>query len=180
VIRQSGTTFFEETDAKRDKINYGIHMHAVLSRMKYADDIEATLDQIIFEGLITDNDRLALRDELSELLAMNDVSTWFSKKWKVYTEVPILLPGGGESRLDRLIVSDKHAIVIDFKTGTKKKGDNTQVLAYMDSLRQMNFTEVEGFVLYLREKAVVEVKQEGKSRIVRKTKDKDQLSLGFG
>jgi ATP-dependent exoDNAse (exonuclease V) beta subunit len=180
VIRQSGAAFFEEADtALRDRINYGIHMHAVLSRMKFADEIETTLEAIVFEGLITEQDRPSLRDELNELLDIPEVASWFNRSWKVYTEVPILVPGGNESRLDRLIVDDKKAVVIDFKTGEQKKNDNEQVVAYMDILRQMNFIDVRGYLLYLRQKEVVEVKEGGKQKATRKLKDKDQMSLGF-
>jgi ATP-dependent exoDNAse (exonuclease V) beta subunit len=179
VIRQSGTTYFEETSEIRERINYGIHMHAVLSRMKYADEIEATLEAIVFEGLITESDRPPLRAELNELLKISEVASWFGRDWTVLTEVPILVPGGNESRLDRLIVNDKRAIVIDFKTGEQKRNDNEQVVSYMEILRQMNFVDVRGFLLYLREKEVVEVKEGGKQKAMRKLKDKDQLGLGF-
>jgi hypothetical protein len=180
VIRQSGTTYFDSADREKfEKITYGIHMHTVLSRMKYADEIESMLDQIIFEGMINEEERGVLRDQLTALLNIPEVGHWFSRSWKVETEVPILLPGGGESRLDRLIHQGKKAIVIDFKTGEKKKNDNQQVLQYIDILRQMNFPEVEGYLLYLRDRAVVEVKAGGKQRVVEKKKDRDQLSLGF-
>jgi ATP-dependent helicase/nuclease subunit A len=180
VIRQSGAAFFDEENSEfRERINYGIHMHAVLSRMKYSDEIEATLEQIIFEGLVTEQDRSSLRKELDELLKIPEIAGWFSRNWQVHTEVPILLPGGNENRLDRLIIEDKKAIVIDFKTGAQKKGDNEQVVEYMDVLRQMNFVEVKGFLLYLRNKEVIEVNEGGKQKAIKKMKDRDQLTLGF-
>lgn len=178
VIRQSGASYFNDVDEEqRGKITYGIHMHAVLSRMKYADEIESRLDEIILEGLITAAEKSTLYNELIALLAINEVGQWFTRQWKVQTEVPILLPGGGESRLDRLIWKDKKAIVIDFKTGEQKKDDNKQVLAYIDTLRQMNFLDVSGYLLYLRDKEVVEVKPGGKQKVVKKVADKDQMSL---
>jgi ATP-dependent helicase/nuclease subunit A len=179
VIRQSGTTYFEDSTEQREKINYGIQMHAVLSRMKYASDIQQTLDQIIREGIISGTDREALQKQLTELLSIPEVASWFSADWSVRTEVPILLPGGAENRIDRLVTKEKNAIVIDFKTGVRKKSDHDQVLDYINILRLMNFTEVKGYLLYLKEKEVVEVKESGKQKIVKKIKDRDQLSLGF-
>jgi ATP-dependent helicase/nuclease subunit A len=179
VIRQTGTTYFEDSTEQREKINYGIHMHAVLSRMKYASDIQQTLDQIIRDGIITGQDREPLEKQLTELLSIPEVASWFSPDWNVRTEVPILLPGGAENRIDRLIIKDKNAVVVDFKTGVRKKSDHDQVLDYINILRLMNFTEVKGYLLYLKEKEVVEVKESGKQKIVKKIKDRDQLSLGF-
>lgn len=179
VIRQTGSNFFEQTDEARAKINYGIHMHAVLSRMKYADELDDTLKQILLEGLITEQELEPTRVQLKELFSMSEVASWFSRDWKVQTEVPIILPGGDESRLDRLIYNGKRAVVIDFKTGEFRKGDNQQVLAYQDTLRQMNFIDVRGYLLYLRNKQLVEVRPPGKEKMVKKVKDKDQLSLGL-
>jgi ATP-dependent exoDNAse (exonuclease V) beta subunit len=179
VIRQSGTTYFEDSTEQREKINYGIHMHAVLSRMKYASDIQQTLDEIIREGIISGVDREPLEKQLTELLSLPEVTSWFSPDWSVRTEVPILLPGGAENRIDRLIIKEKNAVVVDFKTGVRKKSDHDQVLDYINILRLMNFTEVKGYLLYLKDNEVVEVKESGKQKIIKKINDRDQLSLGF-
>ncbi len=180
VIKQSGVNYFKDLhDEQRNKINYGIHMHAVLSRIKYADEIESTLDQIIIEGLITANDRGPLLHELNQLLSLTQVASWFSNEWKVQTEVPVISPGGNENRIDRLLLNDKRAIIIDFKTGERKKSDQQQVLEYIDLLRQMNFTSIEGYLLYLREKEIVEVKTNSKPKVVKKIADRDQLTLGI-
>jgi hypothetical protein len=92
-------------------------------------------------------------------------------------EVPILLPHGGENRLDRLLIKDKHAIVIDFKTGDPASGDQRQMQEYMSILFQMNFHAVEGFILYIKSGAIVPVRS-GKPRRIRK-KDEQQLELGL-
>jgi hypothetical protein len=180
VIRQTGASFFSDTDEEqRTRINYGIHMHAVLSRMKYSQEIDATLDQLILEGTLSQQERDAVFSQLKEVLAISQVSDWFNEKWEVHTEVPILLPGGRESRIDRLLLKDKRAVIIDFKTGERKKTDNLQVLDYIETLRQMNYTSVEGYLLYLREKEIVEIKIGGKPKAVKKVADKDQLTLGI-
>src|SRR5690606_10326359 len=116
-------------------------------------------------------------NELNELFKTPLVSSWFDEGWDVRTEVPVVLPGGEESRFDRLLLRGNKASVIDFKTGAPSKADHHQVLAYMDILRSMNFTVVEGYVLYVRTGEVVEVKA-GKAKTVKK-KDDSQLELGL-
>jgi hypothetical protein len=106
------------------------------------------------------------------------VADWFSRDWNVRTEVSILLPGGEENRIDRLLMKDKRAVVLDFKTGSRKKSDEKQVQQYMDVLRQMNYPDVEGYLLYLGENDIVEVKA-GKPKFIQKVRNKDQLDLGF-
>ncbi len=180
VIRQSGAAYFQDyLDEQRQKINHGIYMHAVLSRMHYADEIETVLDEILHEGLITESEKLPLEIQLTDLLKNPQICAWFERDWEVRTEVPILLPGGEENRIDRLLVKGRKAIVVDFKTGERKKSDEKQVLQYIEVLRQMNFPDVKGYLLYLRDIEIVELKTGTKSRLIQKAKHKDQLDLGL-
>lgn len=174
VIRRSASDWF------REKADYGIHLHAVLSRMRYSDQMNEILMQVANEGLITTGEVDELTAQLSDVLGNPKVSGWFSREWDVLTEVPILLPEGTESRIDRLLTKGKKAVVIDFKTGGRKKVYERQVLDYMDILRRMNFRDVEGYLLYIGENAIEEVTTGVGSRLVQKRKkNSDQLELGF-
>ncbi len=178
VIRQSGNIFFEGMNpATRERINYGIYLHAVLSRIKTSEDINAVLDRLVQEGLMTSGERAGLEMQLNDLLSNPVVRGWFQKEWDVRTEVPILLPGGSANRIDRLMLQGEKAVVVDFKTGEKSKADQKQVLEYIDILKQMNFTDVEGYLLYTRDSEVISV-GDGKQQIVKK-KNRNQLGLDF-
>jgi ATP-dependent exoDNAse (exonuclease V) beta subunit len=180
VIRTSGSDWFtDEPDPLREKTNYGIYMHAVLSRMRYSDELPAMLDRIVQEGFIASSEKTSLAGQLTDLLQNEKIASWFTRDWEVRTEVPILLPGGGQNRIDRLLTKHKTAVVIDFKTGARKKTDEKQVLDYMEILRLMNYTQVQGYLLYLAESAVAEVASGGRPKLVQKKKDRDQLELGF-
>ncbi len=178
VIRQAGNTFFEGIKSdQRNKINYGIHLHAVLSRIQFADEIPLTLEKLVQDGLILTEEKTTIQQQLDELMAHPLVGPWFSSGWTVRTEASILLPGGVWNRIDRLITKDGKAIVIDFKTGEKSKADQKQVSEYMQILQKMNFTEVEGYLLYTRDQEVISVSN-GKVNVVKK-KNERQLGLGF-
>ena len=77
-----------------------------------------------------------------------------------------------------LVTVPGNLIVVDFKTGERNKHDQQQVLNYVNILREMNFAEVEGYVLYLRELEVMNVTHP-KVKTSRKKENKDQLGLGF-
>ena len=186
IIKRSSASFFERPeDVSQEKIRYGLHMHAVLSRITYADEISVALDLIVAEGLITEADRKSLAKQLDLLFSQPQIKDWFSKAWDVRTEVPILLPGGEENRIDRLMIKadlpdrqEKKAIVVDFKTGERNRHDQNQVLDYVNILRQMNFTEVEGYVLYLRDMEVINVAEHA-VKSTKRRENKDQLGLKF-
>ncbi|HWA35520.1 MAG TPA: UvrD-helicase domain-containing protein [Cyclobacteriaceae bacterium] len=179
VIRQSGTSFFQELESEaREKIKYGIHLHAVLSRIKYAGDVPKTTERLVREGMILQEDVPELRQQLEVLMSHPVIGRWFETDWDVRTEVPILLPAGDENRIDRLLLKDSKAIVIDFKTGVKIKADQKQVQAYMEILRKMGFKDVEGFLLYTRDQEVIAVGEDSQ-KIVKKKKNENQLGLDF-
>lgn len=176
VIKQQSVSYFDTSAEQQERVKHGIHIHAVLSRIRYTDEIPQTLQAIVEEGMITEEELQPLAGQLNELLENTAIRDWFSKSWTVKTEVPIILPGGDENRIDRLLVRDKKAVVVDFKTGVHNKNDLLQVRAYVNILRQMNFTDVEGYVLYLRDREVVNITDQ-KARISKKKEDKDQLGL---
>ena len=180
VIRQSSSGWFgADADVQSEKVNYGIYMHAVLSRLQYSDGLSAMLEEIVGEGVITETETGSLKTKLEELLSNPRIGNWFSPQWEVRTEVPILSPDGTENRIDRLLTKDKKSIVIDFKTGRRAKADEKQVLDYINLLHKMNFTEVDGYLLYLAENAIAEVKPGVRPKLVQKKRDKDQLEFGF-
>lgn len=176
VIKRQSISYFEDSAEQQERVKYGIHMHAVLSRIRYTDEIQQTLKTILQEGIITEDEQRELAKQLNDLLENTIIQNWFSKQWTVKTEVPIILPGGEESRIDRLMINGKKAIVVDFKTGTQNQNDLQQVKAYVNILRQMNFTEVEGYILYIKDREVIHV-NDMKVKVSKKKEDKDQLGL---
>ncbi|HQQ98220.1 MAG TPA: 3'-5' exonuclease, partial [Cyclobacteriaceae bacterium] len=175
IIRQTGASFFRPESEVRTKINYGIHMHTVLSRVTYKENWQAAVSSLTQEGYLQTEECTEVSAHLEHLMAHPTISNWFNADWTVKTEVPILLPGGAENRIDRLLLNGKKAVVIDYKTGEKSATDQQQVRAYIDILKKMGYTEVEGYLLYLRDLDIVSVhKASGK---INKAKDDKQLGL---
>ena len=179
VIRQSAKEFFEGEQNKdfRERINYGIYVHTILSRIKYETERDDVLELLKHEGYITEEDRQPLVEQLERLFSDERVRSWFSTAWEVRTEVPVLLPTGSENRIDRLLIKGDKVVIIDFKTGEPTRIDQKQVLEYITTLYQMNFTNVEGYLLYLRTGEIISVKA-GRQKVVKK-KDSNQLDLGL-
>lgn len=178
VIRQTAKDYFNpKENEKRDRMTFGIHLHTILSRIKYLHQLQSVADEMLLEGLITGDEKTPLLNQIEDLLKIPQVSKWFTDDWDVRTEIPILLPDGTENRIDRLMIKDKKAIVVDFKTGDALKSDQTQVLMYMDILRKMNFVDVEGYLLYIKTRQLASVTRE-KIKVSRR-KDQNQISLEF-
>ncbi len=128
--------------------------------------------------IVNHRPRPVIHKLINELLANETIAHWFSSSWDVRTEVPILLPGEGDNRIDRLLTKGKKAVVVDFKTGEPSRADQKQVVSYIDTLRKMNFVDVEGYLLYVKTGEVVSVPP-GKASKIKKNAD-GQLGLGLG
>ncbi len=179
VIRQAGKPYFDGMNpATRERITFGVYLHALLSRIRTREDIAQVLSRLVQEGLMTGEERTRLESQLGELLGNPVVSSWFSSGWEVRTEVPILLPGGDTQRIDRLMLKEKQAVIVDFKTGEPSRSDHEQVSGYIGLLKQMGYGPVEGYLLYTRDCEVVQV-SEGKPKGVKRKKDDSQMDLGF-
>lgn len=175
LIRQTAKNFYDPVlKSKLDRVQYGIKVHEVLARIIYREDLQKAIAEVLSEGFITQEEAHTIKQQLEKMFLSEQVADWFDKKWEVKNEANILLPGMQELRVDRLLIHDKQATIIDYKTGEKKAEDIKQVKAYMDTLRSMGYM-VKGFLLYLGadEMSIEEVK------LVALKGDKDQLSLGL-
>lgn len=178
VIRRTAGGYFEAGGVERqERISYGIHLHEILSRIKDETEIDSVLKDLEVDGRISATEKSEVRAQMDQLLRNEKIRAWFRPGWDVRTEVPILLPEGSESRIDRLMIKDRRAVVVDFKTGEPVKSDQKQVAEYLDVLRKMNFPETEGYVLYVRTGEVISIAPP-RSRIS-KRKDDTQLDLGI-
>ena len=175
VVKHSAHSFSEiEDDDARKKINFGIHLHAAFAKVNYAEDIPRAIDQLESDGVIHQQEKEQLNHQIEKLLSNPQVADWFSPNWEVRNEVHTLLPKGTEYRIDRLLLKDKKAVVIDFKTGKPKKDDQKQIGEYCNMLNEMGFSS-EGYLLYITEADIVNVVPPKAS----KKKNENQLGLDF-
>ncbi len=158
VIKREGAEFFEEAvSEKRASINYGILLHRLLAHIKHKSEAESVLNELHIQNAFTGEERKVLVVELKKMMDHEVVSHWFAPSWEVRTEVPVLIPGGKQSRIDRVMIGKKNTIIVDYKTGAKKEQDRRQVESYSGLLTQMGYPNVQGYLLYLDGLEVVEV-----------------------
>jgi hypothetical protein len=99
-----------------------------------------------------------IRNTVTELFSIPEVVDWFTGSWEVMNEPVICVPGSGERRPDRFMSRGDEAVVVDYKTGAFEAKHKDQVNGYMQLIRQMDYPEVRGYLLYLDPPALIEVK----------------------
>jgi ATP-dependent helicase/nuclease subunit A len=138
-------------------INYGVLVHRVLSTIAKTEDVHHAVEQLFFEGLINEEEKVRLEKEISAVLSVKEIAEFFAPHYKVMSEREIILPTGEMLRPDRVLIKDKAAIVIDFKTGKENKSHEKQLLRYADVLLQMGYEPVTKYLVYLSEQRVKQV-----------------------
>lgn len=158
VIKREGTEYFLRTPSeRRTKINRGILLHALLAKIHYKADASEALNSFFVTHAIDAQEQQAIREQVEHILSHKQMSHWFAKEWQVKTEVPVLLPGKGMQRLDRVMFNAKKTVIVDYKTGERKEEDRRQLEMYATVLTQMNYANVEAWLVYLHDMSVVEV-----------------------
>ena len=89
---------------------------------------------------------------LENALSNPEVQSWFSGEYKLYNESTILINGDEKKtrRPDRVMIKDNKAIVVDYKFARENDEHDKQVKRYMQLLQQMGYTDVTGYLWYIK------------------------------
>ncbi|MEN8226897.1 MAG: UvrD-helicase domain-containing protein [Bacteroidota bacterium] len=153
VRMRSDEYFVDEDGTFRTGQMYGNVMHKVFSRISSVSDVNPLLNRMQKEGLLPHKDRIALQEEILEMITQPGVERWFSERAdrSIYNERSLLCGDGKMLRPDRVIVEGELVTVVDFKFGGLVKDQyREQVRNYMQQLGKAGYRKVEGFVWYVR------------------------------
>ncbi len=148
----------KEKQYLKRKINTGLMVHDVFSKMKKLSDKEAVLQALWADNALSSEELESVNKLVfNRLNNSEELKNWFVTDWEVRTEVPIVDPSGKDVRIDRVHLKGDKAKIIDFKTGMKKAADLEQIRAYQSVLKRMGYREVEGYLAYLEPFELVKV-----------------------
>ena len=139
------------------KENFGTFFHNVISKVysnfsagfDYLDSLstQPNLDMSYIDKTKTILNKLQNNKSLSFIYDSNQI---------IYNEKEFRSSDSEILRLDRLIIKDNHAIIIDYKT-SKGENDINQVRNYLSNINLCGFSKVSAFLLYVSNQELVEV-----------------------
>ena len=149
------------TNANNDYINQGKLMHQVLSMIHTAQDVPHVLQQLLTEGVITDQQRQQLQRLTEKRLNDPRIAPWYAASWKLFNECNILTRDESGRlkviRPDRVMTRGGEWVVIDYKLAKYDAEHVEQVQGYLHALQQMGHSRAKGYLLYLLTGRIVEV-----------------------
>lgn len=159
VIQIKGASAYETNEEVTKAREYGILVHYILSKINTKDDIESVIRQAVQAGDLSETESLKMHSEIKDLLNINSISSYFDKGVEVKNEMEILTSTGEILRPDRVVISGKDAIVIDYKTGKKNAQKyHAQMQDYEFALLQLGYSSVRKLLLYIQEQEVELIK----------------------
>ena len=153
--------FLDEAGVYRTEQLYGNIMHMVFSRIYTSEDVGEVLDEMKAEGILPGEEKEKLYQRIMEMIGQSGVRDWFSRdgERRIHNERSILCGNGLVSRPDRVIVKGNEVTVVDFKFGqTEREHYRTQVAGYMEHLKGMGYTKVNGYIWYVNLGKTVQIK----------------------
>lgn len=140
-----------DADAPISMVDLGNLMHLWMSTIRTWEDAPYAMKKLINTGQVTETQSIEMQqqlDNLKELITQTQHNDWFEGKYETLTEQSIITPTGEVYRPDRVMIKEKHAIVIDYKFGNKESSKYIeQVQQYIQKLQEIGYTS-EGYIVY--------------------------------
>lgn len=179
VLYTQGAAECTETAQKR--IDAGVLRHNIFSEISTMADTDRIIDKYYTKGLIeTAEDVRVIKEEFDAAWRNPQMADWFSGNWQLLREIAIIRPQSeynadvdkwkslpiaerGQSpqrelRPDRVMIKGKKAVVLDFKFGKQNHDKySRQVKRYIELLKKMGYTDVEGYLWYGFDNEVIPV-----------------------
>jgi len=149
-LRKTGDDLLVLGENRQTEKNHGKLIHEILAAINTEGDIKKACLQALFDGRITDSERIEIEELLKISFKNPLIAEWFGTKYKVLNERN-LLTNNELCRPDRIMVLGNSAVVVDYKTGVQKLPKyNRQVAQYAEILSRSGFEKVEGYLWYTR------------------------------
>ncbi len=147
------TDITTENSRTESYIEQGKLLHRLFSTINTAKDIDRETDRMLAEGLIESRKSAdSIKQFIHKAIDKPEIRGWFDGIYRLLNETSILFRENGTTQKripDRVMINGNKATVVDFKFGKEYEGYLHQVEEYISLLKQMGFTEVEGYIWYV-------------------------------
>jgi ATP-dependent exoDNAse (exonuclease V) beta subunit len=154
-IKYKSSDFMIEFDQEiESKVNYGILMHTIFSRIRTTEDIDKVIQEMHFEGLLTYTECSVIQDKIKAILSRPNVQGWFSEGYEIHNEEALLTMSGNIKIPDRVLINEEKVIVIDFKFGKHYEKYSAQIKEYARLLEEVYNKPSEAYIYYVEDDRV--------------------------
>ncbi len=134
----------------------GVLMHNLLAQIITSDMVADVLQKAIDDKILPIKIKGFVEKSLRKVVTHAELKSLYNGEDKVLCEEDLLVPNGPTLRPDRINIKKSGGIcVIDYKTGTPKKTDQSQILSYSTVLNNMGYFDIENILVYINDKVQI-------------------------
>lgn len=129
----------------------GVVVHDILSGIHVPSDLDAAVDAALNRGEVTESEAVMVRELLSDRLIEGAARGWFPDDAdRILNEADLIDEEGNIHRPDRVVISGRKVIVIDYKFGEPRNVYRRQICRYADIWRRLGYEDVSAFIWYVQ------------------------------
>ncbi len=136
---------------------YGEVIHEILSEINTIDDVENVVNLYLLKGLV---DKVEIPDliiKIKKTIEHPDIAAYYQKGLHIKNESEIFDFNTNKIfRPDRIVIINNKLVIIDYKTGEKRKEHYKQLENYATIFLDMGYDKIEKKLVYLNQDIYVE------------------------
>lgn len=132
---------------QQEAIAYGTMLHDILAMIRTAEDIGWAVQEAVSSGLLPPDQTDTVTRDIEGIVSHPDLQPFFAPGAIVLNERSIVAPTG-IARPDRIVVSDKTARLLDYKTGARSNAHLQQINHYAGLLAEIGYEVVKKALVY--------------------------------
>ena len=173
-LRLPSDRYFEQgEEVELAPRNLGILMHRAFENAATREEIDDNIRRAVADAALSPADAEALAAAIGRQFDDPLVAGWFDGGWNIVrNENEIIVPHRTRIRRtrreqtvertirrpDRVMVKEGRAVVVDYKFGLRENPDHRRQLGeYIELLREIGYTQVEGYLWYVRMERIVSI-----------------------
>ncbi|WKX77856.1 UvrD-helicase domain-containing protein [Zobellia laminariae] len=153
ILTRSGMLWDTDREAALSKGNL---IHYILGFIETEDDIEPALQKAVQQGEIENQEVDEVRSNLQRVVEHPELNTYYKKGSIIKNEKDIITAAGQMLRPDRIVIKEKRATLIDYKTGKSNPKYKEQLYSYADALADMGYVVENKIIVYINDKVTPE------------------------
>jgi len=139
-VKYKGTDYLgKKTSSRTLSINYGLLMHEVLHNIRHEGDEQRAIADMERTGRITASEKEEITSMFDRFWKIEGIRQFFAPGLRILNETSIFTPDNKTYVPDRVIFTDRHATIIDYKFGQEQPRYRQQVINYKNLVEQMGY-----------------------------------------
>ncbi|WP_394748253.1 UvrD-helicase domain-containing protein [Spongiimicrobium salis] len=153
ILTKSGSLWDTERESAITKGNL---VHTAMGHITTEKDIPKALDLLQRNGDSSAKDIASLEQIIHQIIRHPKLAPYYKEGNIVYNERDIITENGLILRPDRVVLQDKEATIMDYKTGKKDPRYHQQLATYADAVEKMGFQIANRILIYINDTITTE------------------------